>query len=271
MCTAASVATIVVISGVTAEENQFTILSFPPLMCDEKESGFYNSILPGAATYFMAITMLATIGWVIHKVYLECCVHHVIVNGNGLIVICVKKTLSLQLCLLPVAKSARCRSKARHLFRLLLHFRLSYTLSTSSYGSMERVIHQCYQQPLSVRSSRPCTGEVRSRNTGAILVSTQRAQLRLSYHGSICTHGQSRVCYQTQEFGCPCQNAKGSEILDQVVPVALLTVSTPCQRLQLYAFLILYIFRRCKPLFANIFSRALKIFFIIATDGGSVI
>ena len=96
MYTAASMATIVVISGVTAEENQFTILSFPPLICDENESGFYNSILPGAATYFMAITMLATIGWVIHKVYLECRMHHVIVNGNGLIVICVKKPVSLQ-------------------------------------------------------------------------------------------------------------------------------------------------------------------------------
>ena len=85
MFTAASTATVVVISGVTAEESQFTILSFPPLTCDEKESGFYNSILPGTATYFMAITMLATIGWVIHKVYLECRVHHVVFNGNGLI------------------------------------------------------------------------------------------------------------------------------------------------------------------------------------------
>ena len=63
-----AVSVVVVFSNVAAEEERFTLLSFPPRICENKESTFYNSILPRSVVASLVTGMLVIIGWVIYKV-----------------------------------------------------------------------------------------------------------------------------------------------------------------------------------------------------------
>ena len=57
-----------VLSKVAPREQQYTILSFPPRRCEDKQSNFLSAILPKSAITFAATIMLVIIGWIIHKV-----------------------------------------------------------------------------------------------------------------------------------------------------------------------------------------------------------
>ena len=63
-----AVSVTVVISNVIAEEERFTVPSFPPRICENKDSTFYNSILPRSVVAALVTGMLSIIGWVIYKV-----------------------------------------------------------------------------------------------------------------------------------------------------------------------------------------------------------
>ena len=58
----------VVVSNITAEEERFTIPSFPPRICENKNNNIYNSILPESIMSALITGMLAIICWVIYKV-----------------------------------------------------------------------------------------------------------------------------------------------------------------------------------------------------------
>ena len=58
----------IVISSLVPEEEQFTILFFPPKRCEEKNGTYFTSILPECIIAVMGISMLVVIGWIIHKV-----------------------------------------------------------------------------------------------------------------------------------------------------------------------------------------------------------
>ena len=57
-----------VVSKVAPEEEQYTILSFPPRRCDSKQNNFFSAILPKSVIALAASVMLIAIAWVIHKV-----------------------------------------------------------------------------------------------------------------------------------------------------------------------------------------------------------
>ena len=63
-----AVPTVVVIRTFVSEEDQFTISSFPPLLCTDQESNFYNTFIPRNFFALMCIGMLVVTGWVIHRV-----------------------------------------------------------------------------------------------------------------------------------------------------------------------------------------------------------
>ena len=63
-----TVSVVVVISNVAAKEERFTILSFPPRICENKNDTFYDSILPESVVAALLTGMLVVIGWVIYKV-----------------------------------------------------------------------------------------------------------------------------------------------------------------------------------------------------------
>ena len=58
----------IVISNTVADERRFTHLDFPPFRCEE-ERNYYRNLLPQNITQIVTIFILATIGWVIHKVW----------------------------------------------------------------------------------------------------------------------------------------------------------------------------------------------------------
>ena len=58
----------IVISNITAEEDRFTVLSFPPRICENQNNNIYNSILPESVIAAMTTGMLVIIGWIIYKV-----------------------------------------------------------------------------------------------------------------------------------------------------------------------------------------------------------
>ena len=62
-----------VLSKVAPGEEQYTILSFPPRRCEDKQSNFFSAILPKSAIALAASAMLVIIGWVIHKVGVISC------------------------------------------------------------------------------------------------------------------------------------------------------------------------------------------------------
>ena len=59
---------VVIIVNVVSEEERFTILSFPPRVCERKNYSFYNSVLPRSVTGLVFTSMLVIIGWIIYKV-----------------------------------------------------------------------------------------------------------------------------------------------------------------------------------------------------------
>ena len=63
-----AVSVVVVISNVAAEEERFTLPSFPPRICENKDSTFYNSILPRSGVAALVTDIFVMIGWVIYKV-----------------------------------------------------------------------------------------------------------------------------------------------------------------------------------------------------------
>ena len=65
------ISAIAVISNVTAEEERFTLPSFPPRICENKNNNLYNSILPESVVATMMTAMLIIVGWVIYKVNLS--------------------------------------------------------------------------------------------------------------------------------------------------------------------------------------------------------
>ena len=60
--------TILVLRKVAPREEQYTIISFPPRRCDDKQDNFFSAILPKSLIALAASVMLVTIGWIIHKV-----------------------------------------------------------------------------------------------------------------------------------------------------------------------------------------------------------
>ena len=58
----------IVIGDVAPQGEQFTILSFPPKECKDKDNSFYTSVLLESLVAALGIAMLVVIGWVIHKV-----------------------------------------------------------------------------------------------------------------------------------------------------------------------------------------------------------
>ena len=58
----------IVFSNVTAEEDRFTIPSFPPRICQNKNNNVYNSILPESVMAALVTGMLVIVGWIIYKV-----------------------------------------------------------------------------------------------------------------------------------------------------------------------------------------------------------
>ena len=58
----------VVVSNITAEEDRFTLPSFPPRIRESKNNGLYNSILPKGVVAALMTAMLVIISWVIYKV-----------------------------------------------------------------------------------------------------------------------------------------------------------------------------------------------------------
>ena len=63
-----AVSAVVVISHVAAKEERFTIRSFPPRICENKNNNVYDSILPKSVVGALVTGMLVIIGWVIYKV-----------------------------------------------------------------------------------------------------------------------------------------------------------------------------------------------------------
>ena len=58
----------IVISSVTAEEEPFTIPSFPPRICQDRNNNIYNTVLPESVMAALITGMIAIIGWIIYKV-----------------------------------------------------------------------------------------------------------------------------------------------------------------------------------------------------------
>ena len=49
-------------------EEQFTILSFPPRICENQNGNLYSIILPNIFMGAVITVMLVIIGWIIYKV-----------------------------------------------------------------------------------------------------------------------------------------------------------------------------------------------------------
>ena len=58
---------IIVISGIAAKAERFTIPSFPPTSCVNSNTNFYT-VIPDAVVGMLMTGMLVIIGWVIYKV-----------------------------------------------------------------------------------------------------------------------------------------------------------------------------------------------------------
>ena len=66
--TAIVLSIVIVIGSIVPAENQYNIHSFPPLRCVNRTGNYYNRILPVNVILLVGNTLLAVIGWVIHKV-----------------------------------------------------------------------------------------------------------------------------------------------------------------------------------------------------------
>ena len=58
----------IVISSLAREEDRLTILTFPPRMCEAKDTSVYGSVIPDCTFGVVLTSMLVIIGWVIYKV-----------------------------------------------------------------------------------------------------------------------------------------------------------------------------------------------------------
>ena len=58
----------IAISSLAREEDQLTILTFPPRNCEAKDNTVYGTIIPECALGAVLTCMLVIIGWVIYKV-----------------------------------------------------------------------------------------------------------------------------------------------------------------------------------------------------------
>ena len=58
-----------VISNIAAEEERFTVLYFPPRICENNSNNLYSSLLPATIAASVLTCMLVMLGWVIYKVY----------------------------------------------------------------------------------------------------------------------------------------------------------------------------------------------------------
>ena len=88
---AIGIALIVVVRGAAADENHYTILFFPPTICEDDGRTIYTALLPPSLSAALLFTMLSVIGLVIHKVKCKYPNTHCAVNKtmhkNGLIVL----------------------------------------------------------------------------------------------------------------------------------------------------------------------------------------
>ena len=63
-----AISAVMVISTLAREEDQLTILTFPPRICEVKETTVYGNIIPVGVIGAVLMGMLVIIGWVIYKV-----------------------------------------------------------------------------------------------------------------------------------------------------------------------------------------------------------
>ena len=62
------IALIVLVRGAAADESHFTIIFFPPTICEDDGRTIYTALLPPSLSAALLFTMLSFIGLVIHKV-----------------------------------------------------------------------------------------------------------------------------------------------------------------------------------------------------------
>ena len=59
----------ITIRSVVPDGSQVTILSFPPLRCENKGENYFSKIFSAGTTITPSITLLSIIVWLIHKVH----------------------------------------------------------------------------------------------------------------------------------------------------------------------------------------------------------
>ena len=68
---ASAIALAVVVRNAAASERKFTLLVFPPTICEDDGRTIYTSLLPPTFIAALLFTMLFVIGVIIHKVRLK--------------------------------------------------------------------------------------------------------------------------------------------------------------------------------------------------------
>ena len=68
LCAEIVISAIQVTRNLAAEEERFTVVSFPPRTCENRNNNFYNSILPQSIIASMTTAMIVGVGWIIFKV-----------------------------------------------------------------------------------------------------------------------------------------------------------------------------------------------------------
>ena len=63
-----TVSVMTVVSNIAAEEERFTIATFPPRISENRNNNIYNSILPESVIVALTTSMLVIIAWIIYKV-----------------------------------------------------------------------------------------------------------------------------------------------------------------------------------------------------------
>ena len=63
-----TVSVMTVVSNIAAEEERFTITTFPPRICENRNNNIYNSVLPESVMAALTTGMLVIITWIIYKV-----------------------------------------------------------------------------------------------------------------------------------------------------------------------------------------------------------
>ena len=64
-----AISAMMVVSNIAAEEARFTVLYFPPRICENSSNNLYSSLLPATIASSTLTCMIVTLGWVIYKVY----------------------------------------------------------------------------------------------------------------------------------------------------------------------------------------------------------